>query len=101
MRYFEKTAKRSKKENFIRGAIGGAVAGTVASVLTHPIDTLMVNRQANPKEYRKLLNFLKDPKIKLTAKTKSLYRGIGLKAGKNAIAIGAILGINQLIEQNK
>ena len=99
MRYFEKNAERSKKQDVLRGVIGGAAAGAAASVLTHPIDTLMVNKQANPVEYKNLIKFLKDPKTKLTAKTKKLYKGIGFKTLKNALAIGTILGINQLINQ--
>ena len=104
MRYFEKNAARTKKQDVLRGVVGGAAAGAAASVLTHPIDTLMVGKQAaqDPAaklKYKALIRELKDPKNPLWGKVKKLYSGIGLKTTKNALAIGTILGINQLINQ--
>ncbi len=97
MQYFEKNAKRSKKQDVLRGVIGGAAAGAAASILTHPIDTLMVTKQTKPASYAKLVKELKNPNLGLLGKTKRLYTGIGFKTLKNALAIGTILGINQLI----
>jgi hypothetical protein len=99
MRYFEKNAERSKKQDVVRGIVGGAAAGAAASVLTHPIDTLMVTKQTKPESYAKLMKELKNPELGVLGKTKRLYSGIGFKTLKNALAIGTILGINQLINQ--
>jgi len=90
--------KNKKNKSVVKGMVAGAVAGTVASVLTHPLDTLMVSKQNNPEQYLELKKELKAIPTML-GKGKRLYEGIGLKSAKNAIAIGTILGINQLIDK--
>jgi hypothetical protein len=71
---FQKQAQRKKSYDDL---IAGAGAGVVSSLITHPIDTLAVNKQTKKK--------IKWKKYKtLGAKTKRLYRGVGLRTAKIA-----------------
>lgn len=87
--------KKEKGSSTAKGALVGAAAGSIGSIITHPIDTLMVSHQGG-----KLPELMKELKAtNLTGKVKRLMQGGGMKIGKNAIMGATILGINQLLNK--
>jgi len=87
--------RKRKASSTAKGALSGAVAGAVGSIITHPIDTIMVASQTG--QGQALKTELKT--LDALGKAKRLMKGSGTKIGKNALMGATILGINQLLNK--